>query len=117
MKIDLTYDGKNYYDPLFTFMWNNEKDNFGIGIKHSDIIDYTFIREDFLNNFEKFEIQGTSFYYYTNENVYVFNLKENINLIPINEKFIHSVVLLDKNDNIIERQYKSFKCIRYGNNN
>ena len=54
MKVELKYDGKNYYDPLFTFFWNDEKDNFKIGIKFSEIIDYTFMREDLLNHYEIF---------------------------------------------------------------
>ncbi len=117
MKIELKYDGKNYYDPLFTFFWNDEKDNFKIGIKFSEIIDYTFMREDLLNHYEIFKINGTSLYYYTKENVYVFNLEDSFNLIPIDKMFFHSIVLLDKNDKIIENQYKSFKCTIYGNNN
>ena len=117
MKIELKYDGKNYYDPLFTFFWNDEKDNFKIGIKFSEIIDYTFMREDLLNHYESFKINDTSLYYYTKENVYAFNLEDSFNLIPIDKMFFHSIVLLDKNDKIIENQYKSFKCTIYGNNN
>lgn len=108
MKIELIYDGKNYYDPLFTFMWNDEKDNFAIGIKFNEKRDYKFVIEDLINNFEKHEIRGNRFYYYTKENVYTFNLSENFNLIPRKQDFSHCVVLLDKNDNIIKGTYKQF---------
>ena len=108
MKIDLTYDGKNYYDPLFTFMWNNEKDNFGIGIKHSDIIDYNFIVDDINNNFENFKIKGNSFCYYTKENVYVFDLSDSFYLIPKEKDFKHCIVLLDNNNKIIKKTYRQF---------
>ena len=117
MKIELKHDGKNYYDPSFIFFWNDEKDYFKIGIKNSKIIDYSFVREDLLNNYENFKINGTSFYYYTKENVYVFNLKDSFNLIPVKKSFLHCVVLLDKNDEIIENEYKYLKCTIYGNNN
>lgn len=115
MKIELKYDGKNYYDPVFILMWNDEQTNFAIGIKSQDDIDYTFIRKDLLDNYEKFEITGSTFYYYTKENVYVFNLNKKIQIIPVNQNFEHCVVLLDKNDNIILNDYKGFNCIRYEN--
>jgi len=115
MKIDLTYDGKNYYDPLFTFMWNDEKDDFGIGIKHNERRDYQFIINDINNNFETFKINDNSFCYYTKENVYVFRLnKEMFERIPKQKQFSHCVVLLDNNDKIIRQPYKYFKCIRNG---
>jgi hypothetical protein len=115
MKIELTYDGKNYFDPVFTFMWNNEKNDFAIGISFNDRRSYQFIIDDIIENFEDFKIKDTSFCYYTKENVYVFNLKNGFNLIPINKVFEHCVVLLDKDDNIIEQTYKYFKCTRNGN--
>lgn len=116
MKIELKYDGKNFYDPLFTFMWNDEKDDFGIGIKAHEKRSYQFVIDDIISNYEDFKINGTSFCYYTKENVYVFNLRENFKLIPKGKKFEHCVVLLDESGKMIEQTYKAFRCIRNGNN-
>lgn len=112
MKIELKYDGKNFYDPLFSFMWNDEKDDFGIGIRYDNDtkhhIDYQFVIDDIEKNFEKHEIKGTSFCYYTKENVYVFNLRDSFELIPRKKNFSHAVVLLDENGKIINGRYRQF---------
>lgn len=118
MKIELKYDDKNYYDPVFTMLYNDKfYDNFAFAICHQKTKDYSFIREDINNNFEKCEIKGTSFYYYTKENVYKFDLKDNFNLLPINKSFKHCVVLLDENDKIIEKECRTFNTILYENTN
>ena len=49
--------------------------------------------------------------YYTKNNVYVFDLKDNFNLLPINKNFEHSVALLNENDKIIEKEYRVFETI------
>lgn len=108
MKIELKYEDKNYYQPSFKFMWNNECDNFGIVIKFNDKRSYDFVIEDLRENFEKHEVKGGTFYYYTKENVYAFDLSKNYNLIPKQKDFKHCVVLLGKDNQIIERTYKQF---------
>lgn len=119
MQVLFKYDGKNYDNPMFTFFWNDEKDNFGIGLIYDEIYykdDYNLVMEDLIFNYEKFKIDGTSFLYYTKENVYSFDLEDEFKLIPINKKFNHSIVLLDKNGNIKEEKYKIFECVFNGNN-
>ena len=108
MKIDLKYDGKNYYDPIFKLFWNDEKNNFAIGICQSDIINYEFIVDDINNNFENFKIKNNSFCYYTKENVYVFDLNNSFYLIPRKKDFKHCIVILDLNDKIIKNTYRQF---------
>jgi predicted methyltransferase len=117
MKIELTYDGKNYFDPVFKFFWNNEKDKFAIGICYSNIQNYDFIIADIDNNFEKYENNAEKLFYYTHINVYVFNLNEFFKLLPKNKIFEHSIVLLDKNDKIIENNYRVFEAILNENSN
>ena len=117
MKIELTYDGKNYYDPLFLLFWNEQKNDFCIGIKHNERRNYQFILDDINSNFEKYTLNLTSFCYYTKENVYVFDFKHQYDLLPKNKKFEHSIVLLDKNDKIIEKNYRVFEAIIHENNN
>lgn len=117
MKIELKYEGKNYYDPKFIFFWNDQCDNFGIGIKFNPEKNYQFIIDDIMNNIEDFKINETSFYYYTKYNVYAFNLNESFKLVPRNKNFSHCVVILDKDDKIEEQQYKSFECLRDENSN
>lgn len=111
MKIELKYNGKNLTDPDFTLLYNNEKDSFAIAVNYDDSEDYENIRQDIMSSFENHEIKGTSFYYYTKDNVYMFNLEEGFEIIPINKPFSHCVVLLDKNDKIVEKQYKKFDSI------
>ena len=84
MKIELKYDGKNYYDPIFIFFWNNEKDNFKIGIKFSKIIDYTFMREDLLNHYERLSVIK----YYK----FVYNRDININNVYIKKENASNII-------------------------
>ena len=111
MKIELKYDGKNYYDPIFILFWNNEKNKFVIGICHNNMKNYDFIIDDIQNNFEKYSNIEQKIMYYTKNNVYVFDLKDNFNLLPINQNFEHSVALLNENDKIIEKEYRVFETI------
>ena len=111
MKIELKYDGKNYYDPIFILFWNNEKNKFVIGICHNNMKIYDFIIDDIQNNFEKYSNIEQKIMYYTKNNVYVFDLKDNFNLLPINQNFEHSVALLNENDKIIEKEYRVFETI------
>lgn len=116
MKIELKYDGKNYYDPQFILLWNIDKTKFAIGICPSEAQDYKIIINDMNHNFEKCITDNkTTFYYYTKENVYVFNFKDDFKIFPVNREFEHSIVLLDKDDKIIEDNYLVFKATLNGN--
>lgn len=105
MKIELKMNGKNFFDPSFIFFYNEDKTEFSLGIRYTEDYDYNFIREDLINNFENFEIKGNTFIYSTKENIYIFDLKEEFQIIPLNTKFKHGIVLLDKNDKILDMPY------------
>lgn len=111
----LNNDKNNFY-PDFIFLREVKNYDFNLVLLYNTNIDSSILIIDLINNFEKHEIKNRSFYYYTKENCYIFDLKEHINLIPINIEFSHFVSYFDKNDNIINSEY-NILSIFFGLNN
>ena len=117
MKIDLTMNGKQYFDPLFKVLYSDEKTHFLLGITKKNITDYSFIIEDFLHNLIEFRIENQKFIFETNEKIFMFELGENFLILPKNKDFNIGIVLLDNNDKIIEQEYQDFTANIHENNN
>ena len=99
---------KNNFKPLFTpgFMLlqkNNYQDIVFAIIKDKDE-DFSFIPDD-MATCNIIYIKNNSFYCETENNIYLFNIDDEIKNIPKGNLKI-TVALLDDNDQIIHRKYK-----------